>query len=382
MKKKFIYITFLNEDIRPGYKIKIHSQCKGVSQLGLKSYLFIVKEYGMALYEIGEDEVKIKEYRMNRPRKKQDRNISDEFYLFRFFIQKVKEAIQEINPDVVYIRRIVPITPMLISFIKWIRNQDVKVIYEYPTFPWREEMKRNKQYLFYILDVLFYKSLIDKLDAIAYIGNYEGKKDKYVKINNGVDVSGFKLHQKRNIDDIGLIAVAHVGFYHGYDRVIEGLKLYYDTKPMRKVIFHIVGPIDKRLGLEKMVNERGLNDVVIFYGYREMEDIDKIFEVSDIGIDCLGLFRRDINSASSLKSREYLARGIPYLTCGETDFDAHNLDFIFYEEAVEKSVDIGRLVKGYDNMKSTEEDIRTFAINNLSWTEQMKTVLKSIERGK
>ena len=49
---KSLYITFLNEDIRPGYKMKIHSQCKAFYDLGYDSYLYIVKKFGMGLYKI------------------------------------------------------------------------------------------------------------------------------------------------------------------------------------------------------------------------------------------------------------------------------------------------------------------------------------------
>ena len=62
--RKFLYISFLNEDIRPGYKNKIHSQAKSFVDLGFDSKLFIIKNDCLCLYsfDINKKETIEREY--------------------------------------------------------------------------------------------------------------------------------------------------------------------------------------------------------------------------------------------------------------------------------------------------------------------------------
>ena len=375
---KSLYITFLNEDIRPGYRIKIHSQCKAFAELGYESYLYVVKKYGMALYQINEDsEQIIKTFENKRKRVSDERNIYDEFFLLFEFISQITRIIEDIKPEVVYIRRIVPLNPLVIRLLKKLKKHNIKIIYEYPTFPWESEMRKNKQYLFLFLDKCFYNRLIKFVDLFTCGGQCNGKK--YITIINGVDVDNYKLHQKRNEKDIILIGVAHVAYYHGYDRVIKGLKSYYESNPTREVIFHIVGPIEKTLGLEELVEQYDLKDKVLFHGFKTGNELDEIFEISDIGIECLAVFRREKGKSASLKSREYMARGIPFLYAGEMDFETKVLDFVFEEEENEEGINISRLLSEYDAMQSKPEDIRNFAKLHFSWKKQIKNVLNALE---
>lgn len=373
---KSLYITFLNEDIRPGYKIKIHSQCKALSELGYESYLFVVKKYGMALYRIGEKETLERKFEIDRRRKSEERNITDEFFLIQYFVKKLWEMVQELEPELVYIRRIVPMNPWVFRMIKRMKKRNIKVIYEYPSYPWKKEMLKSKQILFYLLDNIYFKRLVRTIDVLAWMGNYDGDNRKFVEIKNGIDVTAFPLHKKRKGKELALIGVAHVAYYHGYDRVIQGLSDYYKNNPKREVVFHIVGPVEAGLKLEEQVKKCGLQDKVFFYGFKVGQELDAIFEKSDIGIECLGLFRRDNTRTGSLKGREYLARGLPFLTCGEPDIEVDGMDFVFREDETESGINIKNLLGQYDAMRSTPKDIREFARQRLSWRDQMKKVVE------
>lgn len=377
---KSLYITFLNEDIRPGYKMKIHSQCKAFYDLGYDSYLYIVKKFGMGLYQIKEEEHLIKRIENKRKRKSEERNIVDEFHLIQRFSKELIDVAKELNPDIVYIRRIVPANPWVIKFMKYLKRNGIKIIYEYPTYPWAREMLQSKQFFLFFIEQFFYRTVEKKADVIAYLGKYNGKNNKFVQIFNGVDVSKFKKHSRVVTGDIGLIGVAHVAYYHGYDRVIRGLADYYRTSPDQKVIFHIVGPIDEKLALKELVEELQLQEYVIFYGMKTGKELDDIFDRSDIGIEGLGSFRRDknMNLSASLKSREYTARGIPHLRATEDIVDISKVDFIFKINDNDTPVDIGSLLRKFQEMKSSEDDIRKWAQDKLAWKSQIKKVLEPL----
>lgn len=375
---RFIYITFLNEDIRPGYKKKIHAQAKSVHELGLDSYLLIVKSNSIGLYHF-DKETKLIEYPLSFCRRKEERNIKDERKLLKQFLKLAKEVIEEKKPDIVYIRRIVPILPSILKFIDFIRNKGVEVYYEYPTYPWKKEMSDIGNKVFYFLDCLFYKKLIESVDKVTYIGGSTDNK-KFKKIVNGVDITQFPIHKKivKN-NEIHLITVAHVRECHGVDKVIRGLYQYYKSNPRIQIYFDIVGPVDSSLNLESMVAEYKLQEKVIFWGYQEGENLEKIFDLADIGVDGLAIELVGAGiSGSSLKSREYLARGLPYIYSNKLDYidnDSEIPDFVF--EAGEKNgyINIQSILEAFQSMKSTPESIRTFADTYLSWKRIMKNAL-------
>ena len=81
--KNILYISFLNEDIRPGYKKKIHSQAKAFSELGYNSYLLIVNKTGFNLYSFRENSERIKRrIPSKKKRYKEERNVYDELFFF------------------------------------------------------------------------------------------------------------------------------------------------------------------------------------------------------------------------------------------------------------------------------------------------------------
>ena len=121
--KKLLYLTFLNEDIRPGYKNKIHAQCQGFSNVGVTTELIIVKNEGIARYSFEKGKIDVLEYKkINRNRLLEKRNMIDEFFLFIDWIKYVKEITLNSKPDIVYIRRVLPITPSLLSLLKYLKT--------------------------------------------------------------------------------------------------------------------------------------------------------------------------------------------------------------------------------------------------------------------
>lgn len=379
MKLDVLYISFLNEDIRPGYKIKIHDQCKSFRELGYTCFLLIVKVDCICLYKFGEDksEQVVELYPFPYKRRKVERNIIDEFYLFDFFCKSLRRVIELYSPKLMYIRRIVPIMPKLLGLLDYARSRSVYTVYEYPTYPWKKEMLNGRKYLFYLLDSFFYNSLLRRVDLVACYGKYEGKRKNFTELMNGVSVERYPLHSRRERDYISLIGVAHVSDVHGYDKVIRGLSLYYKSNPSKKVYFHIVGPVPSKLHLRELVSDLHLNDFVYFHGYTTGEALDDLFEEASVGVDSLALNRSRDGVSGSLKSREYLARGIPFIFAGNLDFMMDSVagnDFILRVPEEDDSVDISKVVDFYMNMKSSPLEIRKYAKDNLSWNKILQKI--------
>lgn len=382
--KTILYTSFLNEDIRPGYKLKIHSQCQAFSNLGLTTYLMIVTNSGLRLYKFSNGQEQIIENVNNeRSRKSSERNIRDEFFLFKLYLKTLKKIALKLKPDYLYVRRIVPLTNMLIKTLKELKKEKITVLYEYPTYPWQDEMIVNKQYLFYFIDRIFYKRLLNVVDKLVVVGSKDVENDKIIEISNAISSKTIpmKVQNDFNSENINLLAVAHVSYFHGYDRIIKGLKNYYDCNEVGRPQVHlnIVGPVEKKLGLEQMVLDYDLNEFVHFLGYKSGDDLDELFNNSDIGVGCLGVHRKNITYLNSLKNREYAARGIPFVF-SECDYviEKEKPDFIHKFSPDDTPIEINEIIEFYNRKKSSNKDIRNFAIEHLSWESQQKIIMEKI----
>jgi glycosyltransferase involved in cell wall biosynthesis len=381
--RSLLYISFLNEDIRPGYKSKIHSQCEAFSNLNTETYLYIVNNNGIIIYKInGNKEEIIKEIPANRSRFLTRRNIIDELFLFKIFIESLIEFVNNLKPDIIYVRRILPITFKLIKALKSFKEKGITVLYEYPTFPWEKEMLRNKQLIFYVIDKLLYKFLVKSVSKVVVVGTKGSLSDKYIEISNAISLNRIpkRIPTENNKKTINLLGVAHVSLFHGYDRLIEGLKSYYNSQNEYQIVFNIVGPVDKRLNLEGMVEKYNLNNYVKFLGYKTGSELDRLFNEADIGIGCLGVHRKGIHYLNSLKNREYAARGIPFIF-SECDviIEQKKPNFILKMSENDMPININDIIAFYNSPKDSVEEIRKFANESLSWDTQMKKVYDNLK---
>lgn len=385
--KKILYTSFLNEDIRPGYKLKIHSQSQAFHNIGFETYLLIVNNSGLILYKMTETETEVvKEIKNTNKRLSKRRNPIDEFFLFNLFAKTLVTICKEIKPDFLYVRRILPITPKLLKTLTEIKKDGIKVLYEYPTFPWEKEMLVNKQYIYYAIDKFYYNSLIRTIDKMIVVGskNSDDTNSKnMIEISNAISAEKLKLRtpQNNNKNAINLLAVAHVSYFHGYDRLIVGMENYYKEyqEGMPKIVLNIVGPVEKKLGLEKMVTDKKLKDHVNFLGYKSGEELNDLFDKADIGIGCLGVHRKNIHFLNSLKNREYAGRGIPFIY-SECDYliEKHHPEFIEKFPENDEPIDINKIIEFYKNQKNTPAEIREFAKMHLSWESQQTLIMEHL----
>lgn len=377
--KSVIYVSFLDEDRLSGYKYKIHSQCNAISNLGYKTYLFIINKGEICFYNIAtEKEELIFRKKINRKRLSNKRNPFDELLLFKYFIKELFLVINDVNPSYIYFRRILPITPLLLKSIKLIKRMGIEVYYEYPTFPWEKELLVEKKYIFYLIDKIQFKALNRLVSKMVVVGADEKiYSNDYTVISNAIKVND--IPQISPIDvknlELNLIGVANVNAFHGYDRIINGLAEYYSQSPDRIIKFHIVGKIGKGLKLQELVNSLQLNKYVFFHGHKEGEELQDLFNRSQIGVGCLGVHRKNVSYLNSLKNREYAARGIPFIF-SENDYsiERRKPEFIFKPSFDDSPIDINQIIEFYKKMKSTPKEIREFAMKYLNWESEMEKV--------
>ena len=296
------------------------------------------------------------------------------------FTSIVKFAIHN-NIDFVYIRSNHNANPFTIKMVKQMRDAGMKVVMEIPTYPYDSEYKAQGMSKQIFQDKIFRNHLAKHLNAIVTFSDYRiifGQRT--IRISNGIDFDNVKL--KSTINDtskvLNLIGVAEIHNWHGFDRLIKGLELYYSQPQSYIVKFHVVGyffsyECEKEF---RDIISTNLMDHIFIYGKKHGEELDEIFEKCDFGIGSLGRHRVGIERIKTLKNREYAARGIPFIY-SETDSDFDNRPYVLKAPADESPIDINQIISFYRKLTMTAQEIRE-SIQDLSWKSQMQHVIKNI----
>ncbi len=285
--------------------------------------------------------------------------------------------------DFVYIRSFHNANPFTIKLVKGIRRLGKKIIFEIPTYPYDKEYATPKEKLQIVTDRLFRKQFCKYIDRIVTFSNDETIFGcPTIRISNGIDFDSIPLRSiqtNRNKEEIHLIAVAEIHFWHGFDRLIHGLGKYYQSNPTLPVYLHLVGDFFGAREKEDIltpIQTYGLEKYVICYGNQSGDSLNNIFNQCDFAIGSLARHRSGITHIKTLKNREYAARGFGFIY-SETDDDFEQMPYILKVPADETPIDIKQLISFYQSKTLSPQEIRN-SIQHLSWKEQMKKVITSL----
>ncbi len=367
---KGIYLNFV-----PEYEIgvikKLNFQIKSFNKLGVN-----IKKCKIIEEKFYIDDIFINNYHTGTSfKEKLLRKIDLYFCLKKLQRTKLYEGI-----DFIYIRYFYS-SPWFISYLKFLKKVNLKVIIEIPTYPYDGEVKDN---FFTRWDKKYREELHKYVDkAVTYSNDKEILGIICINISNGIDSSEISIIQKnikKSINEINFIGVARIAFWHSFDRFILSMGEYYKNNPKEVVKFHIVGDGNKETvnALKNLVKENKLENYVIFYGYNAGKELDEIYNKADIGVGGLAAFRQGLTTGSGLKNREYCAKGIPFIN-GDIDNSFVGCKFVYKVPNENSLFSIKEIIEWYKNLNMTSEEIRKYAENNLSWDIQMKKVVESIK---
>lgn len=238
------------------------------------------------------------------------------------------------------------------KMIKQLSNKGARIVVEIPTYPYdKERLPGLAWWLLYTLDKLYRMHLHPYVYKIA---TYSLDKEIFnipaVQIKNGIDFQKIEIRRPENRGDvIHILAVAGFTKAHGYDRILRGLGEYYYVGGMRNIILHMVGAGEPEEEYHRIVDEYDLSEHCIFHGVQRGEALDEIYNYCDMGVESLADFRNGIYMSSSLKSREYAAKGIPFITACDSDV-FEGKEYVLKIPADETPVDISSVVKFYDKL--------------------------------
>ena len=374
---KILFLVYHGFSDESGISKKIHYQVKGLRQNG--------HEVHLCYYDF--------DYRGHRCRYVDDKVIADyglgamAALRSRIDLGCIDRYCIENGIEMVYARSFMNASPVLVGLFGKLKKHGIKCVTEIPTYPYDQEFKGYplKYKIPLYIDMMFRRALAAKMEAIVTFSN-KGSifGQRTICISNGIDLDSIPLHNPKQQQDIHLIAVAEIHYWHGFDRLVAGLGEYYKSNPNgRKVYFHVVGWEDDRgttsngyLTVEQMAKKYGIEKYIINHGKLFGDKLDEVFNQCVFGIVSLGRHRSGITEIKTLKNREYAARGISFIY-SENDSDFDDKPYIIKAPADESPINVGEIIDYIDNHDFNPAEIRK-TVEHLSWKYQMEKVITEI----
>lgn len=312
-----------------------------------------------------------------------------------YFILKKLIDIQ--NYDIVYIRLPGFIDSYFFKTLKFLKRKNKKILLEIPTYPLNGELKNNlKNYLrscqlfkfltrcvAYSLHFVYIRMVKKYIDKIITFMPYEKIWGiDVVCIDNGVELEECKLIEKENHEGINLIIVANLAKWHGVDRLIAGLKDYYDNNVSERVFLTIVGETELIGDLKQYAHEKEVYKYCKFVGRKDGELLRQEYSTADVAVGSLGMHRIGVLNGSTIKVKEYCALGLPFIYAYNERLIKENFKYALKLKMDESPVDISQVVDFYKGLKMTKRqalEMRSFAEEFFSWKKQMAYVVQNLE---
>lgn len=303
--------------------------------------------------------------------------------------EDVFEGIKQ-EPDFLYIR-LVPIDRKFAKFLCKLRVKypRTKILLEIATYPYQRELLADFAMLpFFFKDLIYRKKAVKNIDRIVtYADDKRIWNVPTVHVQNGVQVDKIMpIMNEENNDTIILFAVANFQKSHGYERCIKGLKDYYMRGESRKIELHFVGSGAEVIKYRKLVTTYGLEEYVFFYGMQKGESLENVYNKADIGLGAFGLYKRKLQKVSTLKTPEYLAKGLPVAVGFQEEvFTIEPTKYACEFPNNASNIDMSRIVEFYDSIynrdmsrKAIREEIRDYARQMVDLQKVMQPVVDYI----
>ena len=386
---KFLYVSFVSDSEQmSGILKKVIGQTKGVSLLGHDAYYTTVEKDAVVLHT--PNGIQKKAIPQNLRWRAQQKAIAAVIGAF----------IHEGQYDTIYIKGFL-ISRYLYQIAKAAKKYkaDATVIFEVATYPYWDEYRRLlaadkthkniRSFLGHLLEImqharssLFIRHFIDAVVVFgAPVQRLWGVPAQV--IDNGVDVASIPLRTPQNVPSaVRILGVVGTSILHGFERVLDGMKSYYDAGGQREFIFSIAGNNDTLDVLRQSAKSPMLCDRVRFLGYQNADQLAELYRENDLAVSILGYYGKESAFLSPLKSREYCAAGIPFIYSYNDQLLDNGVPFakrICNDTSALAMDEIADFVDRCRADADLPQKERAFAIEHYDWRVIMQQVLQFAE---
>lgn len=296
------------------------------------------------------------------------------------------------NPAFIYIRRTVA-DRAYVRFLQQVKEKfpDCKIIIEIFTYPYdKDDFGKWNAWPFYLKEIIYRRKLKQYVDRfVTYTKDEEIFEVPTICTINGINVESMTIvkgcYQKNKLT---LIGVAYMQRHHGYERIIEGLREYYQKKNQSYTVeLLLIGDGPEKRKYQELVEKYSLQDVVKFYPTMSGTQLDEMYDRSDIALASFGMYKLGYyGKLGALKTRECLAKGMPLMT--GCKIDVLDDDYKYAKNFVNSPqiINISEVIKFYEDITKDHRDkqetsriIREYAVQYVSMESAMKPIINYIE---
>jgi len=263
------------------------------------------------------------------------------------------------NPSFIYVRKELA-DYQYMQFLQSVHKKFPRciIIVEIFTYPYDKDILTSKKmYPFLLKDRFFrkqYKKYVNRF--VTYSDDEEIFGVKTIRTMNGVDVHSISCVTDRKIKDgtLHLIFVGYMQRHHGLERLIVGIGKYYKNKTVDKkknIMAHIVGDGPMLSYYVDLSNRWNVNNHIIFYGKKTGKELDRVYDLADIGVSSLGLYKIGISCISTLKLPEYLSKGLPVVSGSKSNvFELVPCNFNCQFSNSPEPLDVNEIIEFYEKL--------------------------------
>jgi hypothetical protein len=234
-------------------------------------------------------------------------------------------------------------------------SPSTRVLVEIPTYLYDQEDLRPSQTLVRLKDLWNRRRVMRYLNRIVTVSQDETIWGvPTIRVANGVDVEAIPMASPRGHSDgtINLIALGILVQSHGFDRLLTGMRRYYDRGGSQSTCVHAVGDGEALAELRRIAAASVLAGRVVFHGALTGSSLDSLMDHVGIGVCGLAMHRIGISPGNSPKSREYLVRGLPIIYAGDFGVVPRNLELACRFESTDQPNDTRKILDSFDHLSA------------------------------
>lgn len=372
MQKVFMLINYTPNDKSIGITKKIEAEIDTFKELNWDVYYSAYIDGGIGIFDNNNQLIFSKRFIVKNRKYQSLRR----YFLLINTCQLFFDA-TDVKFDLCFGRLLAP-NHAYIKLLTTMKKSGMRIIIEsLAYFPGIKFKSMKGKYITYMLkkNSKKFKYCVDRFLTEGHLDDFYGVPTKEARIGVAVDKI-VPHHYLGNTDEINLISVSNETQYHAYDRIIKSIACYRKHAGSHKIKLHLVGTIHE--STRKLIKELQIEDLVLIYGKRYGKELDDIYNQCNMGIGPLGPHRIGGKKDTGLKTKEYFAKGLPYIYAGTEMKVLDGFPFIHEVPSDESLISIDEIWKFYETYANSEnvvQEMRKFAKRELSWMAIIKEAI-------
>ncbi len=239
----------------------------------------------------------------------------------------------------------------------------------------------------YYNEILFGKKINKYIRASIAVTNeiadYQRKKGSKIvlTITNGITVKNYSIRQSEEVkNELNLLFLKGSSGYspwNGFGRLVASIDQYNLKKnnntKIKLYVFghHSEGEVPKR-------------EYILEGGYVTGNELDLVFNKVHIGVSGIQVYLKNFKEATSLKIREYLARGLPFIYAyTDPDLNEESKEFALEFPNDDSLIDMEKVIefakKALED-KELPQKMRKYAEEHLDYEVKMKKLYQELQK--